>query len=94
MPIMETILTVSHDILMIAGALCVILLLFILCYVLSLVMKVKSFVNQTQRTYNQMTMYVLEPFKFLTQWLVSHVDGSDDDDDEEMEVTVSKKKKK
>jgi len=90
---METIVTVAQDILIIAGALCVILLLVILWYVLGLVIRAKAMIAQTQRTYNQVTMLILEPFKFLTSWLSNHLDAGDDDDEIEMELPKKRKKK-
>lgn len=51
-------------------------------------------VKQTQRTYNQITTLVLEPFKFITQWLWAHLDDGEEDDDIDIEMELPKKKKK
>ncbi len=90
---METIVTVAHDILIVAGAICVILMIVILIALLGLIMRANTMIKQTQRTYNQITTLVLEPFKFLTSWLSNHLDAGDDDDDIEMELPRKKKKK-
>ena len=66
---METIVTVAHDILIVAGAICVLLMIVILIALFGLIMRANAMIKQTQRTYSQITMMVLEPFKFITNWL-------------------------
>lgn len=87
----ETVVTVSNDILIVAGALCVLLLVVILWNLLWMVIRAKSFITQTQRTYHQLTTYVLEPFKYISHRLA---DKAEEDDEEEYELELPKKKKK
>lgn len=84
---MELIVAVAHDVLIVAGAVCVLLLLVILWYVLGMVIQAKRMIRQTQHTYAQITTYLLEPFKYLSHWLFQ-------EDEEEEVVSPSPRRKR
>ncbi len=89
---MDIILTIATDILLIAWAICVLLLVAILWHLLWIVIKAKAFVVNTQNTYNQIMTYVLEPIKYLSTRLMTR-DEEDEEDEDELPKPKKKKKK-
>ncbi len=78
---METVVDVAYMVLLVGGALCVLVLLVMLVYVMLFMIKAKHMVDTTQKTYEQAMYYALSPLQKLTTWLWEEVEEDEEDDD-------------
>ena len=76
---MESILEIAYAVLVIWWALCVIALFVLLAYLISIVVKARSLVKQTQQTYEQAIFFAMSPLQKLTDWLSTSVEEDDED---------------
>ena len=66
---MDIALEISHYVLIIGGALCVIMLFILLFYILLFFVRAKRLVKNVQQTYQQALFMIFTPMNKIKKWL-------------------------